>query len=62
MNVSVTVEAVLEMAAQLSTVDKIHLIERIAPQIARDLSTPRQRSRKSSTWPLARRGYHSRRN
>ncbi len=47
MNASVTIEIVLEMAAQLSTVDKVHLIERLAPQIARDLSIPRSKPRKS---------------
>lgn len=47
MNQSITVEAVLAMTEQLSTADKVRLIEGIAPQIARDLKTTPKKPRKS---------------
>jgi hypothetical protein len=47
MNQPVTVESVLSITEQLSTVDKVRLIERIAPQIARDLKTTHKKPRKS---------------
>lgn len=44
MQQTVTLDQVLQLAAQLSPVDKVRLIERIAPQIERELtpSTPRE--------------------
>ena len=39
MNQPVTVDEVVTLAAQLSTLDKVRLIERLAPQIAEDLQT-----------------------
>lgn len=37
----VTLEEVLELARRLSAVDKIRLIERVAPEVERDLATTR---------------------
>ncbi|MFN7948636.1 MAG: hypothetical protein U0Z53_25000 [Blastocatellia bacterium] len=44
MEQGITLETVLQMAQQLSPVDKIRLVERIAPEIERDLraGTPRE--------------------
>jgi hypothetical protein len=43
MQQTVTLDEVLQLAAQLSPVDKVRLIERIAPQIERELTpTPRE--------------------
>ncbi|HEX8683129.1 MAG TPA: hypothetical protein VF707_12495 [Ardenticatenaceae bacterium] len=44
MQQTVTLDEVLQLAAQLSPVDKVRLIERIAPQIERELtpSIPRK--------------------
>jgi hypothetical protein len=44
MQQTVTLDEVLQLAAQLSPVDKVRLIERIAPQIERELKplTPRE--------------------
>lgn len=39
---AVTLEDVLKLAQQLSPVDKVRLIERVAPEIARDLSPRRE--------------------
>lgn len=38
----VTLELVLELARQLSAVDKVRLIERVAPEVERDLAAPRE--------------------
>ena len=38
MAAAVTLDEVLELAQQLSTVDKIRLIEQVAPQIERELT------------------------
>lgn len=35
---AVTLEQVLELAQRLSTVDKVRLIERVAPEVERDLA------------------------
>ncbi len=43
---AVTLEEVLRLAQQLSAIDKIRLIERVAPEVERDLTTrPRGGSR-----------------
>jgi hypothetical protein len=47
MNQSITLDQVLEMTKQLSVIDKLRLIERITPQITRDLKSIRPKSRKS---------------
>jgi hypothetical protein len=47
MNHSITIEQVLEMTKQLPLVDKVRLLERITPQINRDLRAIRKQSRKS---------------
>lgn len=41
MQQAVTLEQVLKAAKQLSLVDKVRLIERVAPEIERELKTPR---------------------
>lgn len=38
---SVTLDEVLNLARQLSPVDKVRLIERVAPEVERDLATAR---------------------
>jgi hypothetical protein len=47
MSQPITVEVVLAMTEQLPTVEKVRLIEGIAPQIARDLDKARSQKRKS---------------
>lgn len=49
---TVTLEDVLQMAKQLSATDKIRLIERIAPEIERDLqiSQPGPRESLRGMW------------
>jgi hypothetical protein len=47
MDQPITVETILAMSEQLSAVDKVRLIERIAPQIVRDLNTAPKAPRKS---------------
>jgi hypothetical protein len=47
MNHPVTVDELIVLAEQLSTIDKVRLIERLAPQIAHDLQSGPTRSRKS---------------
>jgi hypothetical protein len=47
----VTLEQVLELTKQLSLLDKVRLIERVAPQIARALEVARPAPRKS-LWGL----------
>jgi hypothetical protein len=44
---SVTLDDVLKLAKQLSTLDKIRLIEQITPQLKRDLATTPSQPRKS---------------
>jgi hypothetical protein len=44
---AVTLEEVLKLARQLSSVDKLRLIERVAPEVERDLTAGRD-SRKHS--------------
>lgn len=43
----VTVEQVLEMTKKLSVTEKVRLIERITPQITRDLKAIRKKPRRS---------------
>lgn len=43
----VTLEEVLDLAKQLSPLDKVRLIERVAPEIERELATARRIPRKS---------------
>jgi hypothetical protein len=38
-NDAVTLEEVLKLARQLSPIDKVRLIERVAPEVERDLAT-----------------------
>jgi hypothetical protein len=47
MNETVTLEQVLDAAKQLSLVDKVRLIERVAPEIERELKTAQSAPRKS---------------
>jgi len=46
MNETVTLEQVLDAAKQLSLVDKVRLIERVAPEIERELKTAQSAPRK----------------
>ncbi len=46
-----TLEEVFSLVKQLSLVDKVRLIERVAPEIERDLTEPRPMSRRS-LWGL----------
>ena len=46
----VTLDKVLELTEQLSTVDKIRLIERITPQIERDLQVRPKRKSLRGLW------------
>ncbi|GAA6623082.1 hypothetical protein [Scytonema sp. NUACC26] len=43
----VTLEEVLELAKQLSPLDKLRLIERVTPQIKRELTIAQAKPRKS---------------
>lgn len=47
MDEAVSVEAILDLAARLSLTDKVRLIERLAPQIERELLSGRPGPRKS---------------
>jgi hypothetical protein len=47
MTESVTLNDVLKLAKQLSTLDKIRLIEQITPQLKRDLAATPSQPRKS---------------
>ena len=47
MNTPITVDDLAILAEQLSTIDKVRLIERLAPQIAQDLQSGRLKPRKS---------------
>lgn len=47
MNSSVTLDELVGLAEQLSTIDKVRLIERLAPQIAHDLQSEGAMPRKS---------------
>jgi hypothetical protein len=47
MNQQVTVDVLIDLAGQLSTLDKVRLIEWLAPQIAQDLQTEAAKPRKS---------------
>ena len=47
MNRQVTLDELLILAEQLSTLDKVRLIERIAPQIAQNLVAKETQPRKS---------------
>ena len=47
----VTLEEVLDLAKRLSLVDKVRLIERVAPQIERELGAAQPAARKS-LWGL----------
>ena len=47
MNQSVTVDVLIDLAGQLSTLDKVRLIEWLAPQIAQDLQAGAASPRKS---------------
>jgi len=51
MNKAVTLETVLELVKQLSPADKVRLIERVAPEIRRDLEATPPAPRKS-LWGL----------
>lgn len=44
---NVTLDYVLKLAEQLSSLDKVRLIERIAPQLERDLQAIENRPRQS---------------
>jgi hypothetical protein len=46
----ITLDEVLQLAAQLSPVDKVRLIERIAPQIERELTPPTLRESLRGIW------------
>lgn len=47
MNPLITIDEVVALAEQLSTLDKVRLIERLAPQIAEDLQTEIEQPRVS---------------
>ena len=47
MNQPLTVDDLIVLAEQLSTIDKVRLIERLAPQIAHDLQSEQAKPRKS---------------
>jgi hypothetical protein len=47
MDKAVTLEEALELVKQLSLVDKVRLIEQVAPQIERELITAQPKTRKS---------------
>ena len=47
MNQPLTVDDLIVLAEQLSTIDKVRLIERLAPQIAHDLQSEEAKPRKS---------------
>lgn len=47
MDKAVTLESALEIVKQLSLVDKVRLIEQIAPQIERELTNIQPKTRKS---------------
>lgn len=47
MDKTVTIEDALELIKQLSLIDKIRLIERIVPQIERELTNIQSKPRKS---------------
>ena len=47
MNQQVTVDVLIDLAGQLSTLDKVRLIEWLAPQIAQDLQSGATSPRKS---------------
>ncbi len=51
MNKAVTLEEVLTLAKQLTTPDKVRLIERLAPEIERELLAA-QPKRRRSLWGL----------
>ena len=52
MGETITLDAVLDLASRLNVVDKIRLIERVAPQIEHEVGERAQRPRKSlrGTW------------
>ncbi len=47
MEQTITLDAVLQLAKQLSAVDKVRLFERLAPEIERDLQATQTTKRKS---------------
>ncbi len=47
MDKAVTLKSALEIVKQLSLVDKVRLIEQIAPQIERELTNSQPKTRKS---------------
>ena len=51
MEKSVTLEQVLGLAKRLSPLDKVRLIEQVAPEIARHLAVPQPASQRS-LWGL----------
>lgn len=50
MQQTISLEEVLQLANQLSAVDKVRLIERIAPQIERELAPPTPRKSLYGLW------------
>lgn len=50
MEQGITLETVLQMAQQLSPVDKIRLVERIAPEIERELRAKAPRESLRGLW------------
>lgn len=50
MQQTITLDAVLQLARQLSAVDKIRLFERLAPEIERDLQTTKPRESLRGLW------------
>jgi len=47
MSETITLDAVLDLASRLTVVDKIRLIERVAPQIEEEVEGRERRTRKS---------------
>ncbi|MEZ4707971.1 MAG: hypothetical protein R3A44_12225 [Caldilineaceae bacterium] len=47
---TITVDKILELATKLSTADKLHLIERIVPQIDREVKAIRKPQSLRGIW------------
>lgn len=50
MEQTVTLDAVLQLAKQLSAIDKVRLFERLAPEIERDLQSAKPRESLRGLW------------
>ena len=50
MEQAITLDTVLQLAKRLSALDKVRLVERIAPEIERDLRTVKPRESLRGLW------------